>query len=158
MLEFTIYPITEQNRLPEETSMPVSLIQPSHSNQPDEQYVVPNAQEYEYVHKTAIALTYDYASYDGPGTNNKTTCEELNGIEEDYVIKNDFIEASNIPANEKPQGKDEDTHDDYVIRDESYVTVIESEPEAKEEDTDDGYLVPTDSVVVPEESDVTVIS
>ena len=99
--------------------MPLSLIQPSHNNQPDEQYEVPCEHEYEYVDKTAIALNYDYASYDGPETNNETTREELNGIEEDYVIKNDFMEASNIPANEKPEGKDEDTNDDYVIRDES---------------------------------------
>ena len=117
------------------------------------QYEEPCEHHYEYVDKRAIApsktLTYDYAFLDGPPPNNKKRSVELDRIgQENYVIKNNTEETSNIPVTkQKPEAKEVEAHCDYVIRDKSYVTVIASEPEAKEVETQDDYVVRDKSYV-----------
>ena len=41
----------------------------------------------------------------------------------------------------RSETKDEEMHDDYVVRDESYVSVIEPRSETKDEETHDDYVV-----------------
>ena len=93
--------------------------------------------------------TYDYASLDGPLNNNKKTSEELDGIgEHNYVIKNNAKETSRIPAIEpRPEAKEVETHNDYIIRDELYVRVIKFEPEKKEVETRDDHVPRDESYV-----------
>ena len=118
-------------------------------------YEVPCERQYEYVDKTTMAspktFTYDYAAFDGPQPNKTMAGVELNRIgqtkedtHDDYVIRDE----SYVTAIEsEPDAKKVETHDDYVIRDESYVTAIESEPDAKEEDAHDDYVIRDESYV-----------
>ena len=135
-----------------------AVLQPVSSNQSTGKstlYEVPSERQYEYVDKTAMAppktFTYDYADFDGPQPNKTMACVELNRIgqkkedtHDDYVIPDE----SYVTAIEsEPEAKGEDAHDDYVIRDESYVTAIESEPEAKGKDAHDDYVIRDESYV-----------
>ena len=124
-------------------------------------YEVPCELQYEYVDKTTMAspktFTYDYAAFDGPQPNKTMACVELNRIgqkkedtHDDYVIRDE----SYVTAIEsEPDAKKVETHDDYVIRDESYVTAIESEPDAKKVETHDDYVIRDESYVTAIESE-----
>ena len=139
------------------SSVPLNPLQPLTRVQSTErqrtQYEEPCEHHYEYVDKRAMApsktLTYDYAFLDGPLPNSKKRSVEVDRIgEEDYVIKNNTEETSNIPGTKKkPEANEVQAHGDYVIRDKSYVTVIASEPEAKEVETHDDYVVRDKSYV-----------
>ena len=168
---YLIFQIIDQNQppTPKESTVPLNPLQPSNSNQSTQRisqhYEVPCERPYEYVDKTAIAppktFTYDYAVFDGPLKNNHGTRVGLNRTgEDDYVIKNDakmtqethddyvVRDQSYVSVIEpRPETKDEETHDDYVVRDESYVSVIEPRSETKDEETHDDYVVRDESYV-----------
>ena len=142
----------------EEPGVLSNELQPVSSNQSTRKstlYEVPCERQYEYVDKRAMArpktFIYSYAVFDGPQPNKTTARVELNRIgqkkedtHDDYVIPDE----SYVTAIEsKPDAKKVETHDDYVIRDESYVTAIESEPEAKGEDAHDDYVIRDESYV-----------
>ena len=141
----------------ETSSVPFNPLQPLTNDQSTERqctlYEEPCEHHYEYVNECAMApsttFAYDYAFLDGPLPNSKKRSVELDRIgEEDYVIKNNSEVTSNIQVTEpNPEAKEVETHDDYVVRDKSYVTVIASEPEAKEVETHDDYVVRDKSYV-----------
>ena len=106
---------------------------------------VPCERQYEYVDKT---LTYDYATFDGLQLHKNEAGSEPDRIgqkkvetHDDYVIPDTSYVTVLEP---KYKAREEDTHDDYVVRDESYVTVIDHIPESKE-DTHDDYVVRDES-------------
>ena len=117
-------------------------------------YEVPCERQYEYVDKSSLAppktFTYDYATFDGLPLHKNEAGSERDRIgqkkvetHDDYVIP-DKSYVTVLEA--KYKAKEEDTHDDYVVRDESYVTVIDPTPESKE-DTHDDYVVRDESYV-----------
>jgi hypothetical protein len=114
-------------------AMPLNPLQTSNrysTQRESQQYEVPCEHIYEQIDETATAppqtFTYDYAFVDGPLNNDQEASVEPDKIgEEDHLIENDAGDASYITVIEpRPDTEKEDAHDDHVIPDVSYISVI----------------------------------
>ncbi len=126
--------ITDQNQ--PSTLTPFNTAQPLTSNQSAQresrQYEIPCERQYEYVDKTSITLpqtfTYDYASIDATQKYDRQPIVKLVITGEgDYLNERSDTENRDTNDNcviEKPDTQDRETHDDYLVCDESYISVI----------------------------------